>query len=217
MGNGSDDYYVKVEKQVSKLFTVLENSNAKNVKQTIFKDFGLKLIKEQKYPKIEFNLSVEEIRQLKETGILTDENKFNKNLADGKTMLDPLSKILYAMLWKNGDLGKEHVIIDGIENTSKTFPKNSLVFFQFGRYLENHNEPIIDQHVLRCFLIRNEKDCSKIREYLSLASIDKYENKINEYKKWVKNTVKKGIINQKDIDEILFAYGRKLKRESNKR
>ena len=73
-------------------------------------------------------------------------------------------KLLYSIIWKNGDLLKvKHIIqgileseIENVDNNDKEFveKQDSLVFYQFGKYLtKKNNEPIIDQHVVRAFAV----------------------------------------------------------------
>jgi hypothetical protein len=65
--------------------------------------------------------------------------------------LPPLTKLLYAVLWKNGDLAKVKHVVKGILD-KRDESDNSIIFYQFGRHLsEKKSEPIVDQHVLRAF------------------------------------------------------------------
>lgn len=123
---------------------------------------------------------------------------------------------LISVLWKQGDLGKEQRIIDGIKSpdtlTNKVFP-------QFGRFLislSNENQknnpnyeniqPIIDQHSLRafCFSIKKEYKESKTPSQEIYA----------QYIEWHKSVLRK----HKDselrflmLNEIMFVLGKALK------
>jgi hypothetical protein len=114
---------------------------------------------------------------------------------------------MYSILWKNGDLGKERHIIAGIENYDPT--SNGTVFHQFGRYLSNKKEPIIDQHTIRAYKIyigADVEECCKIK-----AIGNKDTNIVNQYKDWVKNLKKPNL--QYEIDKIIFATGKYAKSE----
>ncbi|TAG58420.1 MAG: hypothetical protein EAZ27_01585, partial [Cytophagales bacterium] len=64
------------------------------------------------YPKIEFSISATEIKLLQDSKILDDNYKFASDITSKLT--DPLAKILYATVWKNGDLKKVRHIIKGV-------------------------------------------------------------------------------------------------------
>jgi hypothetical protein len=61
---------------------------------------------------------------------------------------DPLTKLLAAVLWKNGDIHKVQHLIDGITGREGDRTPYSLVFKQYGASLADHHQPIVDQHVL---------------------------------------------------------------------
>src|SRR5690606_32497026 len=101
---------------------------------------------------------------------------------------DPLAKLLYSVLWKNGDLLKVKHIIEGIVSEEIDDKENGLVFYQFGKYLAKMpGEPIIDQHVLRAFgayKANGDKEKLKRLKRLSLITI-KEKKLIYEYKSWL--------------------------------
>ena len=67
---------------------------------------------------------------------------------------NPLEKLLYAIVWKNGDLLKlRHVIHGIVDSDVGRKGKNGVVFYQFGKHLSKLGKPIIDQHVLRAFAV----------------------------------------------------------------
>jgi hypothetical protein len=138
-------------------------------------------------------------------------------------MTDPLSKLLYAMAWKNGDLKKIKHIIKGVLNEED--PTEALVFQQFGRYLKlDSKEPIIDQHVIRAFAVYKleAKSEQEIQELRKINSINKkHESFISSYKEWLKSEeLKESLRNLHDysyyIDKLLFAAGKTIKISNNK-
>ncbi|MBI2418801.1 MAG: hypothetical protein HYV28_13055 [Ignavibacteriales bacterium] len=97
-----------------------------------------KIMKTIGYPSIEFSISTNEIEQLVKDELLNGTDfSFSRDITS--KIKDPLAKLLYAAVWKNGDTVKIKHIVKGIidvgdknENYSK-----ALVFYQFGRYLTN--------------------------------------------------------------------------------
>src|SRR5688572_163990 len=84
----------------------------------------------KKYPRVKFNITKEEIEKLKETGIITGDN-FLTDISNA----DAFAKLLYSVLWKNGDLEKVKHIIEGIISGQQDEKESGLVFYQFGKYL----------------------------------------------------------------------------------
>lgn len=181
------------KKNVTEVFRRIENAKNHDEKDNIFSHYNLQAIDREKVPKIEFTISPEEIEKLTSEGLLNLENDryiFSSKLAEDSSERTTLEKLLYAIIWKQMDLGKEARIIDGI--MGKELPERTYVFHQFGKFLNDHSEPIIDRNVLKCFKI-----------YTGSENPDDYIN-------WVKNIVEKGVFTATDIDEILLQLGRSL-------
>jgi hypothetical protein len=176
-------------------------------------------IKDVDYPKLDFNITKSEIKKLEYESYISN-NIFNHNKIG--EVDNTISKLLYAMAWKNGDLKKIKHIIQGIKevdevNASKN---DGLVFYQFGKYLtKKGGQPIIDQHVLRAFKvyqsdINNEDEVSNA---INLTKVTKNEIElIKEYKDWLISDKISSILKQEldyayHIDKILFAVGKKIK------
>jgi hypothetical protein len=66
---------------------------------------------------------------------ISDLEEFVKNISS--RLNDPLTKLLYATLWKNGDLKKIKHIIKGIRDgdTENDQQEDALFFYHFGKYL----------------------------------------------------------------------------------
>lgn len=182
-------------------------------------------VKTDDYPKIKFNISIEEIQKLEnETFIINNIFNHDKIAENNNTIV----KLLYAMAWKNGDLKKIRHIIQGIKEVDKSnFKKNDgLVFYQFGKYLTKmEDEPIIDQHVLRAFKVYltdavKEDDICEARK---LSNIGKKEKAlIKDYKNWlISDSISDELKLETDyayhIDKILYAVGKKIKFKSNEK
>jgi len=126
------------------------------------------------YPPVRFQLSKAEIADLMELKVLDQAGALAKCLAIGTLQngqsMTALEKLLYSVLWKNGDLGKEHHIVSGVlENVQPQ--KTGVVFYEFGGYLSGRNNFILDQHTLRCFAVAQADD-SDIEQARRLEGID---------------------------------------------
>ena len=168
------------------------------------------------YPRLKFKITKEEINGLKEKGIITADNL----LADISSA-DTLTKLLYAVSWKNGDLKKVKHIIEGIISGQEDDKENGLVFYQFGKYLtKKPGEPIIDQHVLRAFgIFKADGDKEKIEKLRRLSLITKREKElIEQYKQWLRTDLTNELRDNDNysyhVDKVLFAVGKSVKDKS---
>ena len=186
----------------------MDNIEAKSFTDNIFKLIGqaktiedLIAIEEKKfelkfkmdvksYPKIEFKITPAEIQTLLSNGILDDDDfSFRDNITSKIT--EPLTKLLYSLAWKNGDLKKLKHIARGVSEitSNKNDQEIALVFYQFGKYLTKTGQPIVDQHVMRAFSISKIEEpysIEKIEEFRQLSTITKNEkSNIQKYIKWL--------------------------------
>ncbi|HCW07768.1 MAG TPA: hypothetical protein DGG95_10440 [Cytophagales bacterium] len=172
------------------------------------------------YPKIEFKITKEEIEELKAKGIITKDNLI-ADIANS----DTLTKLLYSVSWKNGDLKKVRHIIEGIISRKIEDKKDGLVFYQFGKYLTKRpGEPIIDQHVLRAFgIFKAKEDKDKIEKLKRLSLITEEEKGlIDQYKSWLQSEdLTKDLRNAENysyyVDKVLFAVGKRVKERSKRK
>jgi hypothetical protein len=179
-------------------------------------------MKQEVYPRIYFSISAEEIEQLIADGMLVEDEDKSPGLNQGLSskLTDPLAKLLYAALWKNGDLKKIKHIAKGIrENQSaKELPDEALVFYQFGRYLTKApGQPIIDQHVIRAFGVLRSKDDLEIGKHRRLNALNKgHQGLIAAYLDWISSDALKPQLRGLEdyvygVDQVLFALGRAMK------
>jgi len=168
------------------------------------------------YPRIKFKITLEEIEKLKEERIITQDNLLS-DISGG----DTLTKLLYSVSWKNGDLKKVRHIIEGIISGQRDEKENGLVFYQFGKYLTKEpGEPIIDQHVLRAFgIFKANGDKKKIKMLKRLSNISNKEKKlIEQYKTWLRNDLTKELRCKDNysyhVDKVLFAVGKSVKEKN---
>lgn len=175
---------------------------------------------EDSYPKLKFKIDKKEIEDLKSRRILNQNNSISNEVSG--TSMDTLTKLLYAVSWKNGDLKKIKHIVDGVTSKEAINRKTGLVFYQFGKYLTKEpNEPIIDQHVLRAFAIYKAiKENQGIDSSRKISLItEKQVGLINDYKTWLKSELQGGLVKESDytyhIDKVLFAVGKTVKPKKN--
>jgi hypothetical protein len=106
----------KSSELVIKVFDVINNANKiEDISQLLITESELSKnkINISKYPKIEFDLSQSDVNSLKNLNYLSLDNKL-KISKEELNKQSILTKLLYSIIWKNGDLGKEKHIIDGL-------------------------------------------------------------------------------------------------------
>ena len=172
-----------------------------------------KIIEKSKtlYPRIDFSLTPKEIQELTKSRFLDEEGNLFDDTSKYKCLC-PLTKLLYSIVWKNGDLKKIKHVVQGIKKSDEK--KDGLVFYNFGKFLTKTGHPIIDQHVLRAFAIfkTKENDCEKIEK---LRKKDKFNDPslIECYKKWIQSLkLDNSNKNLYHIDKLLFALGKTIKK-----
>lgn len=167
------------------------------------------------YPKIEFKISPEEVNALMDKEA---EGPFAASIAAQLT--DPLAKLLYAVLWKNGDLPKIEHIIKGIRESpvKNELPDKALVFYQFGRYLTKRpGQPIIDQHVIRAYGVYVSESEEAIARHRKLSTLGKaHKRLIARYINWMaSDEIQPELTAIADyayhVDQVLFALGKVIK------
>ena len=105
-------------------------------------------IDERKYPRLDISLTIEEVKSLKKEGLLEPNGSISLNLAKNNA-LSPLEKLLFSILWKNTDLGKEKHIIEGV--IGRDDKKDSLVFYYFGVNMATYrSKNICFEFFVRC-------------------------------------------------------------------
>ncbi|MBG9377187.1 hypothetical protein I5907_13165 [Panacibacter sp. DH6] len=169
-----------------------------------------------KYPRLHFSLNEDDISGIDER-ILNDDGSIAEEAS--KHIQDPLAKILYAVLWKNGDLQKIKHVAQGIKgsNTLEAVDE-AVVFKQFGKHLANkQEEPIIDQHVLRAFSIYQATDVTRVNKILRQTNFNDWKL-VQEYKECFKtlNSKKEHIEGWRSkVDQLLFSLGKSIKANRN--
>ena len=176
-------------------------------------------MKSDTYPQLKFKIDKDDIDTLIKKELI-DENTFAFKNDITEKLNDPLAKLLFSTVWKRGDLKKVKHIIKGVtESNNNTIEQDdALVFYQFGRYLtKDDGQPIIDQHVIRAFIVYKSEDTNKLEMLRKFETIKKSDKDvITEYKNWLKGdllseNLKKNPDYTYHIDKLLFATGKTIK------
>lgn len=183
-----------------------------------------KAMSESRYPPIRFHICAAEIESLQNSGILDSNGRLRADF--NNESMSTLEKLLFAIVWKNGDLGKECHIVKGVQTShdpeaDKTSSK-AIVFRHFGKYLADRNNPIIDQHVMRAFALyrqcgnASDDEITRIRSKADLKSGD--VDLIRAYHDWlVSDSLQPGLRKidgyRFHVDKVLFALGKWAKQK----
>lgn len=171
----------------------------------------------KKHPRITFSITKEEIQSLKRIDIIKDDFNLSEEL--GSVITDPLNKLLYAFIWKNGDLRKLKHLIKGIANTVDDNEQGeALEYYHLGKHLTHETgQPLIDQHVLRAFELFQLRD-KKPEAIDRIRHNDKCEDieLISAYKAWWLKTVdpkiKGNMEHSYQIEKLLYEVGKRVKK-----
>lgn len=199
--------------EYNSLFNKIGNSITENDLNKIATDYNLKLV-DNKYPRLDFDISRVEIEELKNAGVLTTNNL--DLLIINQDNLNPIAKLLFAIAWKQGDLQKMKQIIKGIEEVGSpdNEKKDALVFYCFGNHLGNPTKyPIIDQHVIRAFnLFKDKLNCDSVRRSDKVTQCDR-----KNYLEWFWKFENKSSGFLYNLDRILFEIGKTVKLRKGQR
>lgn len=173
------------------------------------------------YPKLGMKISPEDIKQLQASGCVNEEMQFSHTIATGQgsngSQLTALEKLLFSVIWKNGDLGKEKHLIKGVLNTGHN-ENTGTVFYEFGGYLSGRNPFILDQHTLRCFGVyfENEDISLTLARKMSVVKAQQYDHQkwIAAYKHFYDELLKETAHDSNflyEVDRLLFGVGKLIK------
>lgn len=205
--------------KVDEVFASIRTSSSnKQIDDLIAGELATNKMDAEAYPYLHFSLTASEVEELFNSGILNSEGNLSSDFSE-RLDLDPLNKLLYSVLWKNGDLKKIKHIVQGVQQTNelKTTKEDGLVFYQFGKFLTKSGQPIIDQHVLRAFAVYKATEPQQVQQLRNKGTINKKDLPlIEEYKNWLRsNELTAELRNQNEysyhIDQLLFALGKAIK------
>lgn len=211
----------KNELTESSLDDLTKELEEQSIDVSLIKSFKENKFNTKQYPKLnitigcdkEGNIIQSEIEHLES---ISDKN-FKKLTEHVEKSDDVYLKLLYAIVWKQGDLTKLDGIIKGITNKSDE-SKTGTTFKSFGKHLRDKSNPIIDQHVIRAYLAITDTNNQHLYAIRKLKDnfIDKKQKEIENYKTWLNNIYQSTI--HKDnidffyyVDQILFTLGKTIK------
>lgn len=193
--------------EYKKLFERIKSSKTKEELEEIAKDYKINL-DNTKYPRLNFKITKSEIDELMNSGLLCINN--DGILTIKQDDLSPISKLLYSLVWKQGDVQKLKLIIKGIKEVENPKLDNieRLVFYCFGNHLANSKEyPIIDQHVIRAYnLYRADSNSDFIRKSDKVKANDR-----EEYLVWFEEFKNVDSDFLYLLDRLLFEIGKAVK------
>jgi hypothetical protein len=170
------------------------------------------------YPQLKFTITPDDINTLKRSKFLEEDGSLSLNCANENILKTPLEKLLFSVLWKNGDLGKEKHITDGIignRDNEEVIDEKGLVFYYFGKHLNQKINPIIDQHVIRAFMLYKNKNEENCEEILSKKTVSAKDKEIClKYIVWHKKLLDKKADREMfsyRLDRLLFGLGKSIK------
>lgn len=168
--------------------------------------------KRGKYPEVRISITAAEIHELYESGVVVD----GQIVASKISAADPLTKLLYALSWKQGDIKKINHVIRGILNSNNEDKDGNSgpVLFQFGRHLaQPHAEPIVDQHVIRAYSVWKANSAIEVEDAQRIAILGtEHSAAVRGYRLWFQGIVsKKNQLMGAVIDDLVFAVGKSIK------
>ncbi len=213
---------LEAKKFTNQVFDLIKNSKTPDDIEMILDTLKIpskNRMKSDAYPQIKFKLDKSDIDTLINNDLIDKVTlSFKEDITEKLT--DPLTKLLYSTVWKNGDIKKIKHIIKGITEVNDTSSEqdDALVFYQFGKYLtKTPGQPIIDQHVLRAYAVYKSTDDNHIETLQKLETLKKiHKTLINDYINWLQSDELTNELKAKSdytyfIDKLLFATGKTIK------
>ncbi|MBC6399585.1 MAG: hypothetical protein GDA37_00935 [Ekhidna sp.] len=109
----------KAKLTVDRTFKSIQTATSnKQIDSLISGELNKNKMDTQVYPYLHFSISSPEIQELFNSGLLNSDGNLASNISQ-RDDLNPLTKLLYSVLWKNGDLKKIKHIVQGIQQTNK--------------------------------------------------------------------------------------------------
>lgn len=178
-----------------------------------------------KYPRIPFQISAEEIQKLKAAGWINKDT--NELIPEQFAEADAMTRLLFSIVWKQGDLLKVARIVDGIVDKKASRKSDRITFLEFGRFLRNpQQEVIVDQHVFRAYRVISfyeaEKRLPDPDEQRKMAKKDAIKESdrelVEDFRQWVGETSTFQYLRTEPdwrfaVDDFLFAFGKMVKGE----
>lgn len=161
-----------------------------------------------RYHQLNLTITKEQLQSYIASGLISEDGSFNERMPDQESTA---TKLLYAFLWKQGDLQKVKYIVQGITGYEPV-PESGMVLYYFGKHLADKKHPIIDQHVIRAFAMASFKE-----EFNVGLLTKKDKENILAYIGWFQHSLPPEISNSEDcryqVDQVLYALGKRIKKD----
>lgn len=220
-------------KQITTLVTksfiqIRQASTTEQINKYIERERSLKY--DSDYPLLDIRFTKKEIKTLERECIIVRNEKLG-----GFVLSDELSKnnkqsalvkLIYSLLWKQQDLKKVRLIINGI--LAEDNDECSQVFYYFGKHLNNPKKsPLVDINVITAYqvynVIENDVNLKRKRSKVKLKEIIKRESALNKndkktiekYIKWMNENVNEKLRKKdgfKVVDKLLFSLGKYIRK-----
>jgi hypothetical protein len=136
-----------------------------------------------------------------------------------------MTRLLFSIIWKQGDLLKVARIVDGILGKLPNRNSDRITFLEFGRYLRNpQQEVIVAQHVIRAYRVisfyeenGSLPDPNERREIAKKDAIKESDRDlVGSFRKWVEESPSFKHLRTDPgwryaVDDFLFAFGKMVK------
>jgi hypothetical protein len=166
------------------------------------------VMNKDRYHQLNLSISKDQLLSYFSSGLLRDDGSINESKLIQESAA---TQLLYAFIWKAGDIQKVKYIVQGILNVEPV-PYSGMVLYYFGKHLADKNHPIVDQHVIRAFSMATNR--SRFNE--DVLKRKDFEN-IQAYLHWFQNELSPEISNSAEcrylVDQVLYALGKRIKEE----
>lgn len=206
----SQNELIKIQILVDSILFKIHASHSLEDLMLILQDPEIKkyVMNKDRYHQLNLKITKEQVQSYISSGFFRADGSIDETKLEQE---NTATKLLYAFLWKQGDLQKVKYIVQGVTN-QESVPESGMVLYYFGKHLADKRHPIIDQHVIRAYAMATKKP--QINEdVLSKKDIDN----IQSYIHWFQHELHPDISDNSDcrymVDQVLYALGKRIKKE----
>ncbi len=191
------------------LLKIMKSRTEKDL-QTLLEDAEIRkhVMNKDRYHKLNLSISKDQLLSYFSSGLLRDDGSIDESKISQESTA---TQLLYAFIWKAGDIQKVKYIVQGILNLEPV-PYSGMVLYYFGKHLADKSHPIIDQHVVRAFALATDRS----RFNTDILMRKDFDN-IQAYLQWFQNGLSPEISNSDEcrylVDQVLYALGKRIKND----
>lgn len=161
-----------------------------------------------RYHQLNLNITKEQVQSYIASGFFRADGSIDETKLEQESTA---TKLLYAFLWKQGDLQKVKYIVQGVTN-HEPVPESGMVLYYFGKHLADKKHPIIDQHVIRAYAMATKKP--QINEdIISKKDIHNIQSYIHWFQHELHSEICDNAACRYMVDQVLYALGKRIKKE----